>query len=281
MTKTLDEMRRERRRTMDRQGKKRRLLAEMRGEPTGLTDAAPIRVRTRALVNLGWSLEAIIAASRCPATASGLRLIVNGTHAKAERKFNAVAAMPLTLHVPAHVPDTCLVPSLGATRRIRALMALGWRHEDISPLIGRSSHHLSSGRYPKMLALDWRLVDAAYQKLSGTPGGSERARSRAVKAGFAPPAAWDHIDAPDEKPQGMERREIRGTDEGAVERRLSGEDVRMSPKDREEIVRRLHAAKLSDPAIAARIGMSDRTVLRIRQRLGLPAVYNAAGEVAS
>lgn len=237
---TIEEMRRERRRYMDRQGRKRRLLAQLNGQPTSLIDAAPIRTHTRALVDLGWSLEAIMAASGCAGTSAGLRLIANGTSAKAERKFGAVAAMPLSVHVPAHVPDTCLVPSLGATRRVRALMALGWRHEDITPLIGRTSHHLASGRYPRMLALDWRLVDAAYERLSGAPGGSDRARARAVAAGFAPPLAWSDIDDPNETPKGMISRGGRNpaeVDPVIVERLLDGQRIPSTRAEKEEAMR--------------------------------------------
>ena len=46
--------------------------------------------------------------------------------------------------------------------------------------------------------------------------------------------------------------------------------------ERREVVARLHAIGLNDQDIARRTGCADRTVLRIRQELGLPAI-----EVAS
>lgn len=36
-----------------------------------------------------------------------------------------------------------------------------------------------AGRYPKMTALDWRVVDAAYEKLSASRGGSAKCRMNA------------------------------------------------------------------------------------------------------
>lgn len=65
-------------------------------------------------------------------------------------------------------------------------------------------------------------------------------------------------------------------DEVAVERSCAGEKVPLGPREREEVVRRLHAAHLNDQQIARRTGISDRTVIRARQRLGLPAVLSSA-----
>ncbi len=62
-------------------------------------------------------------------------------------------------------------------------------------------------------------------------------------------------------------------DEMAVERVAAGESYheRLSVKEREEVVRLLHRQRMTDRDIARRTGMADRTVLRIRQRLGLLA----------
>lgn len=196
-----EEMRLARTRRKDAERRKRNTLAQLRGEPTGMVDSAPIRAKTKALNDLGWSLEAI-AHMGGAGTSAGLRLIMAGRSRKCERKFLAVAALPLTLGVPEDVPDSCFVPSLGATRRVRALMANGWRHQDITEFIGRASHHLAAGRHPRMPALDWRIVAATYDKLSDTNGGSRRTLLRAQKAGFPPPLAWDDIDDPNETPSG-------------------------------------------------------------------------------
>lgn len=47
-----------------------------------------------------------------------------------------------------------------------------------------------------------------------------------------------------------------------------------NPEERREIVRRFHALGLSDSQIADRTGLTPRTALRIRHRLGLPPNYN-------
>lgn len=232
------DMRRARNSRKDAERRKRNTLAALRGEPTGLVDAAPIRSRVKALVALGWSHEAIIHAAGCTGTAAGLRLIANGTSRRAERKFLVVATMPITARVPESVPGSCLVPTLGATRRVRALMALGWRHDDISEFIGRASHHLSAGRYPRMTALDWRLVDAAYERLSAARGGSAKSETRARKAGFAPPLAWSDIDDPSESPRGLSA-SARALDPVVVDRILSGDwHLRATREERLEVIAR-------------------------------------------
>src|SRR5690349_9947563 len=116
-----EEMRLARTRRKDAERRKRNTLAQLRGDPTGMVDLAPIRAKTKALNDLGWSLEAI-AHMGGAGTSAGLRLIMAGRSRKCERKFLAVAALPLTLGVPEDVPDSCFVPTLGATRRVRALM---------------------------------------------------------------------------------------------------------------------------------------------------------------
>ena len=232
---TLDEMRRDRNRRKDAERRKRNALAQLRGEPTGLVDSAPIRVKAKALNDLGWSYEAIAHMTNS-GTSAGIRLIVGGHSRQCERKFLPVAALPLTLAVPDAVPDSCLVPSLGATRRIRALMAIGWRHDDITQFIGRASHHLATGRYPRMPALDWRVVAATYERLSPVDGGSVKSRTRAKRAGFAPPLAWDDIDDPAETPT------LGGIDDQldpvVVMRLLEGRRIKATNAEREEAIRR-------------------------------------------
>lgn len=246
---TLDEMRRTRNKAVDAKRRKRDALARLNGEPVGLMEAGPVRAHVKALVDLGWTPEGILHATGCTGTAAGLRLVTNGTSRRIERKWQPILSMPLTLGVPASVPDTCFVPTLGATRRIRALMALGWRHEDITEFIGRASHHLSSGRYPKMTAFDWRVVDAAYEKLSTAKGGSEKSQTRALRAGFAPPFAWHDIDNPTEQPRNWEH--------AAASRGDALRDIAAMGYGISEACRRLHVGRDALQKWCGNHGMSD------------------------
>lgn len=61
-------------------------------------------------------------------------------------------------------------------------------------------------------------------------------------------------------------------DDVAVQRRLDGDTtVRLTIAERRACVARLHAQGMNDRPIARRLGISDRTVLRIRKLLDLPA----------
>lgn len=99
------------------------------------------------------------------------------------------------------------VPSIGTVRRVRALMALGWRGPEIADAAGVSINTLRSIDYhgsTVVLAETARLVAMAYDRLSMTvPEGAYANRTRILAAhrGWHPPLAWDDIDNPDEEPR--------------------------------------------------------------------------------
>ena len=201
-----DDPRHQHEQEMRRQRRKRAQLAELHGISLTYVDAEPIRRHSLQLEALGWTGQAIVEASRCGGTVQGLRLIQRAGSLTAHPKWRRILRLPLTVAVPNHLPDHMLVPALGAQRRTHALMALGYRHSDLTEAYGGAiSSHLSIGLHPVITARTWRAVDAAFRRLEATPGPSERARARAVKQGFAPPAAWDDVDDPNEQPKGITR----------------------------------------------------------------------------
>jgi hypothetical protein len=65
-------------------------------------------------------------------------------------------------------------------------------------------------------------------------------------------------------------------DDVVVRRAVAGERVRMNLREREAVISWLYThERLSDRAIAARIGAWPNSVLRTRHRLGLPAIYDS------
>lgn len=253
-----DELRRERNTLVAARYRKRRALAELQGIPTAPIPAAPLRMHIKDLMALGWGSPSIIAAARIDATPTGLLLIANGHSLRAERKFAPILKLPLTLACPDHIPDHMHVPSLGAARRIRALMALGWRHEDIMHMIGgRSSSHLAQHRHKTINAHDWRLVDAAYEALGGTPGPSESSRRRARNSGYVPPLAWNDIDNPNEDPKPTTGRETTRAhfDPTVVDRILEGHwRETATPAEKAEVVRQWSLAGGSLAELERRTG---------------------------
>ena len=106
--------------------------------------------------------------------------------------------------------------SIGVTRRLRALNALGYSQQDLADRLG--AHYswicklMSNGRAQVNPDTVTRIADL-YNQLSMTPGSSERARRAARIKGWAPPLAWDDdtIDDPHAQPDGQIRRTDRKT----------------------------------------------------------------------
>jgi hypothetical protein len=181
--------------------RKRRELAALRGIPAGPVDAQPIRDKVGELVGIHWTYTSILAAAKVPATVAGLTNLVEGGTLKAERKFEAILNLPHTLTPPDWIPGSVMVPALGATRRVQALMAIGWPHTELQPRLAPTcSSHIAIGRYDVIKAETWRRIDAVYRELCATPGPSRRGADYARKNGYASAFAWECIDDPDEHP---------------------------------------------------------------------------------
>src|SRR5665647_2260475 len=96
-----------------------------------------------------------------------------------------------------------ITSSTGTIRRILALHAIGWSADDIAARLGCSVQwvrQLRSRTTHPVLATTARRVARLYDELSGMPGPSERSRFLALRAGWAPPLAWDDIDDLDATP---------------------------------------------------------------------------------
>lgn len=178
-----------------------------------------------------------------------------------------------------------LVPAIGVQRRIQALRTLGWTVAEIARRAGKTSKSVvlyldqESVTYEAHQAIA-RVYDQMWDKTPprDTPEQNRlylRSKRHAERQGWAGPLAWDDdtIDDPDAKPNtagdGSDEPIV---DEIAVHRALAGEKVRLGQAERREIVKRAHERRWSDVYIARRTGMSEKTVLRIREELRLPAI---------
>lgn len=141
------------------------------------------------------------------------------------------------------------VPMWRVTRRLQALMCIGWSLPKLSAETGIQHQNLSnylSGRYITVYADTFDAVDAAYRRLCMvTPPatnkseriGVGRSKGRARRAGWAPPMAWDNIDDPDEYPKGTTARRGRSfgdVDPVIVERLAKGRTVANSTRAEKE-----------------------------------------------
>ncbi|MGW5147596.1 hypothetical protein [Rhodococcus koreensis] len=111
---------------------------------------------------------------------------------RAEHAYRVLAAD----HHPTPAMVECL--SVGASRRIRALHAIGWSGRYIGDRFGVTQQAVSaihlSGRctYKR-----WAQFRDLYEELSMTPGPSDRPRACAVKQKWRTPLEWEGYDIDD------------------------------------------------------------------------------------
>jgi len=170
--------------------KKQWLLDRAMGRPR-LHDSRPVRAHINTLLMAGLSVRGIAdRAGVSPTVISRLSRVEQPTvRTDTARKILAVQATK----VYDRPNGDGFVPNCGARRRIEALMALGWRHEDITAAMGtRTTSAMVLHQVGNWVARATHdAVAGAYDQLAGRPGPSDLTRARAAKAGYAPPAAWD------------------------------------------------------------------------------------------
>lgn len=149
------------------------------------------------------------------------------------------------------------VDATGTTRRVRALVALGWSQSKLADRLGiqRSNFHLANGTRPKVLARTAKAVVDLYDELSMTlpPQGNQRDRIAASRArryakarGWLPPLALDdeRLDDPTYKPGSLTPDpDTVALDEAAILRRMAGDrNVRLTKAEKTELAHRWAAS---------------------------------------
>lgn len=257
---------------------------------TGLVDVAPVRDHLHHLMVSGLGYKRIAALSGVSITA--IRVVLYGRqqagdrHGQQQRHIGRDTADRL---LAVHVDITTLaagarVSARGTRRRLQALVALGWTQSALAARLGlRPSNMppLLNEREQVTVRFHRRVVDLFDELWNQLPPREtrteqisyKRARAAASRRGWLPPLAWDDID---NDPTPPEAEAVDEHDASAVELAITGVVVQLTSRDREEAVRRLHARGHNDRAIAAILRCADRTVLRIRGRLDLPAITEGA-----
>jgi transcriptional regulator with XRE-family HTH domain len=123
----------------------------------------------------------------------------------------------------------------GTTRRLRALIALGWPQAELARQTGLPTctiSHLVRGDIDRTSRRNAAVVYDLYERLSMTPGPSDWQRQRAKEAGWAPPLAWDDdsIDNPDATPHLGENRYVPWIERYLELRDLGCTDLEISMK---------------------------------------------------
>ncbi|MEU0078606.1 hypothetical protein ABZY58_11970 [Micromonospora tulbaghiae] len=167
------------------------------------------------------------------------------------------------------------IRAVGTARRLQALMAIGWARAELARQLGLSEKRVSQLTFNTDGNVHWRTaakVRALYKELSATPGPEKRAIYAADRHRFAPPAAWDNIDDPNETPYvRAPRHEADGR--VLVRRVLAGNaaiHILTFPEQvslwRQWVEQRQAAGRGSGPGcFADQFGIGERRAARIRQ----------------
>jgi hypothetical protein len=238
----------------NRYGKRWRLDQE-RGVQR-MTDGTATRNHIATLRGMGWSLRAISGASGV--SASCLSQLLKGGRVQVRTEARVLAVSPEQVpHVPSKGQAEVFVSRVGTTRRIQALLRLGWRHQDMREVCGKNTALLlgQSGLWVTRSTHD--DVAAMYRVLSSGRGPSKATATRAERMGFASPLEWDDIDL-DPTPEVVVLDEVDvDLDEVVVLRVLAGERLPTTTQERFEIMRRWLADGHSEKSLLDRMGWRD------------------------
>lgn len=222
-----------------------------------------------ALREAGWSYRAIADAAGCAVQIP--HRIARGEQDRVRKDLAAQLLSVDTEKLMARSNRAGFVLNVGARRRIEALLAIGWRHSDITTAMHearpavRSRSQLVLHQIGSWIAASTHdAVVGAYDALSMSPGPSRCTIGRSAKLGYLPPLAWDDdtIDLPEVPEADVLEPEL---DQVAIERAVAGDPPALLTKaEREEAVRRLRALGLSTKESAERLKMHPRSVQRDR-----------------
>jgi hypothetical protein len=240
------------------ENRRRKEVAYGRWQST-MIDAEPARQHVKALMAAGMGSRRI----------SELSGVQRGTmqwltigrsergHGPAKRIRDTNAAAILAIPIPDiphhHVADGTRIPALGTTRRLQALVTIGYTQTFLSERIGwtpQNTTRLFTGSADYIIAKTARLVDDMFRELQLTPGPSQRARNHARQRSWAPPMAWDEdtIDSPLATPQLGQHEKT----------------------DFVELYQEMRDLGLGHDQIAARMGVKFQSLLRQVERYELP-----------
>lgn len=186
-----------------------------------VVDAGKAEAHVRALVTRhGLTLRGIAdAAGISPYIVSNLnRGLKAGLHRDTEKALLAVTPEA----VRARPNSEGMVPNIGGRRRIQALMAMGWRHQDLTPMLGINTANIIHQQGEWFTKRKHDAIKGLYDRLWDKRGpATTLSINRVIKAGYAPPLAWDDdtIDDPNARPDLGARVYAQGmAPEGAIRR---------------------------------------------------------------
>ncbi|WP_131814940.1 hypothetical protein [Mycolicibacterium porcinum] len=184
-------------------------------------------------------------------------------HRRNEQRILSVPLPPMREAYKLMAP-AAKVDITGTRRRLRALMAIGYKQYELCDLISDSklgNRILWTDRPQRTYAYIAARVVEVFDELQLVPGPSQRARNYAAKQGWHQPLAWDEdtIDDPDAEP-------IDCTSDGEIVRRNN----QIVIPDFADVVADHRDLDRTNAQIAESLGMGLQTFERRLYRNGIP-----------
>lgn len=230
--------------------KKQRELVRMRRRAAGLpmkVPTAPLRKHLESLLAIGMTVSMV--AENCGASKHFVLTIRNGIYenaryAPAERLMNAS-------HIPA--PQMTLVLAVGASRRIRALGAIGWSGYYLGDRLGIDQRAVSKMHEVTYCTFkQWQQYVDLYEELSMKPGPWQKAKDYAANHEWRNPMEWEGYDIDDPRI------------EAPLARRLTHQFLEEERAETRAEILRLQGDGWTPKMIARRLQISERQVYRIK-----------------
>lgn len=221
--------------------------------------------RIQALMALGYSGAVI--SRRCGRQADWAMRVMNGREKIEERSRVALIRVYDELSMEHPAPDLYVNRTRNMAAKRGYLPPLAWDDIDNDPEPAKLEprchrDHLMTG--VNLMEASERAKNAGRRRCRACTEETERAKAEGRSFdGHRADEAYVFL-IPDD--------DLFGTvDEIAVERALSGANVKLRYADKRAAVRKAHALRWSDHVTAGRLHTSEQTVFRIRGELGLPA----------
>jgi transcriptional regulator with XRE-family HTH domain len=159
-----------------------------------LIDAQPVKDHLRRLKRAGLSLVQL--AELAGTSETTIKIMLGMKRNRPAHRVRTELADRILAITKEQLPEKGMVPSLGTRRRLQALVAIGYSSYQLAELMGTSASHVGHWmtREERILARTARRIAELYVELEMTQGPSDRARIRARRLSWHPPAAWDDPD---------------------------------------------------------------------------------------
>lgn len=177
---------------------------------SNLVDAEPVRQHVRALMAGGMGWKTVM--RRTGLSSAVITKLLYGKRRADGTRTPTRRLRPETadklLAVQLELADHALVDSIGTTRRVQALIAIGWSQAKLAGRLGITPQNFwfPAASRPKILVATARAIGELYDELSmqlppeNTPGerrSASRARAYAKARRWLPPLGWDEDEIDD------------------------------------------------------------------------------------